>query len=72
MKGGKTPISWPPGVSALDAVNESTCKKQKSSFKCIVFKSNKKYYEISTIYECIEKLSINIGCNFLIICLELN
>ena len=24
---------------------------------------NKKYYEISTIYECVEKLSMTIGCN---------
>ena len=32
-----------------------------------VFKSNyqiiKKYYQISTIYECVEKLSMIIGCN---------
>ena len=24
-------------------------------FKCIVYKTNKIYYEISTIYECVEK-----------------
>ena len=28
-------------------------------FKCIVYKTNKEYYEISTIYECVEKLSMN-------------
>ena len=32
-------------------------------FKCIVYKTNKKYYEISTLYECVEKLSMIIGCN---------
>ena len=25
---------------------------------CIVYKTNKEYYEISTIYECIEKKSM--------------
>jgi len=32
----------------------------------------KKYYEISTIYECVEKKSMIIVCNNWIICLELN
>ena len=34
----------------------------------------KKYYEISTIYECVEKLSMTIVCNIWMICLrsELN
>ena len=31
-----------------------------------------KKYEILTIYECDEKLSMIFGCNILIICLELN
>ena len=35
-------------------------------------KQNQKYYEILTINECIEKLSIIIGCNIWMICLELN
>ena len=33
---------------------------------------NEKCYEISTIYECVEKLSMTIGCNIWMICLELN
>ena len=32
-------------------------------FKCIVYKTNTKYYEISTIYECVEKKSMTKGCN---------
>ena len=35
-------------------------------------KQVKKYYEISTIYECVEKLSMIIGCDIWMICLELN
>ena len=27
------------------------------------YKKNEKYYEMSTIYECVEKLSMIIGCN---------
>ena len=33
---------------------------------------NTKYYEISTFYECVEKLSMTIFCNIGMICLELN
>ena len=33
---------------------------------------NTKYYEISTIYECVEKWSMTIVCNIWMICLELN
>ena len=32
----------------------------------------KKYYEILTIYECVEKKSMTIVCNIWMICLELN
>ena len=35
-------------------------------------KIKQKYYEITTIYECVEKLSIIISCNIWMICLELN
>ena len=49
----------PPGVSALDAMKDSTWKKHLSEknrrFKCIVNKTNNKYYEILTTYECVEK-----------------
>ena len=31
---------------------------------CQFIKVKKKYYEISTIYECVEKLSMIIGCNY--------
>ena len=35
-----------------------------------VYKTNNKFYdEISTLYECVEKLSIVIGCNIWIISL---
>ena len=46
--------SWPPDVSALDALNDYTWQRhlaEKSRFKCIVYKTNNKYYEILTIYE---------------------
>ena len=39
--------SLPPGVSVLDAL-------KKRQFNCIVYKTNKKYHEILTIYECVE------------------
>ena len=35
-------------------------------------KKNQKYYEILTIYECVEKRSMTIVCNIWMICLELN
>ena len=44
--------SWPPDVSALDALNDFTWQIQlaeKSRFKCIVCKTNNKYYEILTL-----------------------
>ena len=50
--------SWPPDVSALNALNDDTWQRhlaQKSPFKCIVYKTNNTYYEILTINECVEK-----------------
>ena len=55
------PISWSPGVSALDALNDSTWQRHLADkivilshcFKFIVYKTNKKYYEISTKYRCV-------------------
>jgi len=41
-------------------------------FKCIVYKRNNKYFEIITIYECVEKYLMTIGCNIWMICLKLN
>ena len=70
--------SWPLGVSALDVSAwfhvAETSSWLKIVFKCItVFKTNKNYYEVSaTIYECIEKKSMIIGCNIWMICFELN
>ena len=55
--------SWPLDVIDHDALIDYTC---------IVYKTNNKYYEILTIYECLEKLSMIIGCNIWVICLELN
>ena len=40
--------SWQPGVSALDALNDYTWQRhlaEKCRLKCIVYKSNNKYYE---------------------------
>ena len=45
--------SWPPDVSALDALNDYMWQRhlvEKSCFKCIEYKTNNKYYEILTIY----------------------
>ena len=45
--------NWPPDVSALDALNDYIWQRhlaEKSCFKCIVYKTNNKYYEILTIY----------------------
>ena len=46
--------SWPPGVSALDALHDYTWQRhlaEKRCFKCIVYKTNNIYYEILGIYE---------------------
>ena len=45
--------------------------RKKSSFKVHRIETSNKYYEISTLYECIGKKSIIIGCNIWMICLEL-
>ena len=37
-----------------------------------IIDGDQEYYEISSIYECVEKLLIIIGCNIWMICLELN
>ena len=37
---------------------------RKSSASEILFFLNQKYYKILTIYECVEKLAMIIGCNF--------
>ena len=58
--------SWPPDVSALDSFNDYTWQRHLAEinrFKCIVHKTNSKYYEILTLYECVEELSMIIGCN---------
>ena len=47
--------NWPPGVSALDALNDYTWQKHLAEIRRFVNKTNKKYYEILTIYECVEK-----------------
>ena len=56
--------SWP--LNALDALNNYTWQRHlagKKRFECILYKTNNKYYEILTIDECVEKLSMTIGCN---------
>ena len=50
--------SWLPEVSALDALNDYAWQRhlvEKSCLKCILYKTNNKYYEILTIYECVKK-----------------
>ena len=49
--------NWP-GVPALDSLNDNTWQRhlaEKRRLKCIVYKTNNKYYEILTIYEFVEK-----------------
>ena len=55
--------------SSLSKILETEINVFKSNFQII---KNEKYYEISTIYECVGKLSMIIGCNAWMICLELN
>ena len=43
-----------------------------AALKYILYETSKKYDEISTIYKCVEKLSMITGCNIWMICLELN
>ncbi len=38
----------------------------------IVYKTNNKYYEILTLYECVEILLMTISCNIWMICFKLN
>ena len=47
------------------------CASRENKLKAKYYFLNQNYYEISTIYGCVEKLSIIIGCNIWIICLEL-
>ena len=42
------------------------------ALSALYIKQIKKYYEISTMYECVEKLSMIIGSNIWMICLNLN
>ena len=55
--------------SSLSIILETGINVFKSNSQII---ENTKYYEISTIYECVEKLSMTIACNICMICLELN
>ena len=54
--------NWPRGVSAdsaLDALNDYTWQRhlaEKTSFNVHVYKTNNKYYEILTLYECVKKI----------------
>ena len=52
----KRRLVCPPGVSALDALNDSTWQRHLAEknrcFKCIVYKRSKIYYEKLTIYKC--------------------
>ena len=47
--------------SSLSKVPETGINVFKSN--SLSYKKNEKYYEMSTIYECVEKLSMIIGCN---------
>ena len=54
---------------SLSKILETGINVFKSNYQII---KNKKYYEISTIHECVEKLSIIIGRNIWMICFESN
>ena len=72
MQNGNT---WPPDVSALDPLNDYTRQRhlaEKSLLNCSAYKTNNKYYEISTLYECVEKVINDLRCNIEMICLKLN
>jgi len=57
-------IIWPLGVSTLDS-SEVQVEETPIDYrlKYIIYKTNKKYHEISTLYDGIELNSILIGCN---------
>ena len=62
--------SWPPGVSALDALNDY--KWQRHLAEKYVCKINKRYFEILTIYKCVQKQWMTIGFNIWMIWLGLS
>ena len=64
-------MSLPCGI-IQSTESRDTWRPTKRRFMCNVYKTNKKYYEISTIYECVEILSKIIGFDSWMICLELN
>ena len=50
--------SWPPDVSAQDALNDYTLQRhlvEKVVISALYKKTNDKFYEILTLYECAEK-----------------
>ena len=53
--------SWPPGVFALAALNDYTW--QRHLAEKYVCKINKRYFEILTIYKCVQKQWMTIGFN---------
>ena len=57
--GSPPPPVAPLGVFALDPHGVS----RNRFLKYIVYETSKKYYEITTIYECVEILSMLINCN---------
>ena len=69
--------NWCHGFSNIPGKYENVVfiiKNPRNRKKCFqkLISEHKKYYKISTIYECVEKLSMIIGCNIWMICLELN
>jgi len=50
--------SWPPDVSAQDALNDYTLQRhlvEKVVISALYKKTNDKFYEILTLYECVKK-----------------
>ena len=68
--------SWPLGVSHVQSFKASSAETSSGKlfrrFKCIVYITNKKYYEILTMYECVEKYLMTMGCSITMICLKSN
>ena len=58
--------SWPPDVSALDALNDYKWQRQlaeKSCFKSIVYKTNNKYHININFIRMHRKIVMTLGCN---------
>ena len=57
-------VSFPRGSMQRNIKSRDTWRPTiKRRLKCIIYKTNEKYYKILTIYECLKKKSMIMGCN---------